>query len=311
MMKSDSISKKSSSVAGYLVLVGIILLASFLRFYRLGDESFWVDEIGHILAVESTSFRTVIENIRIHAGAAPLDYGILLLINQVFDLKTELSFRIPYAVYGVLSVYLIYILTKRNLGSNVGLLSAFFLAISPFHIRYSQEVRFYSLSVLLSILSFLIFDKALKRRTTRFWIYWGIVNIFAFYTFYYFGFLLLGQLLFLIWRLLEEFESKKFRSLIKNDDFMKVMFISLITMLAFLPWIIWDHSSHSQGFGFDTTFTIFEAFERISNAAGGYFTLPVFLLIVVPTLSDDIYSVLGFKFQVQHYLVRKTPFQVF
>ena len=102
----------------------------------------------------------------------------------------------------------------------------------------------------------------------------------------------MGQMLFLIWTLSKESDSDKLKSLIKSNDFKKAVFISLFALMVFLPWIIWDFSVQGHTFGFDTSFTIFQAFERISVVSGGYFTLLVFLLIIIPGLSEDIYTVL-------------------
>lgn len=71
-----------------------------MRFNKLSDESFWVDEIGHTLAIAGVDFRSVIENIRVHAGAAPLDYGIFLenpwYIWYLNGRKDRLEMGVPY-----------------------------------------------------------------------------------------------------------------------------------------------------------------------------------------------------------------------
>lgn len=47
--------------------------------------------------------------------------------------------RLPAAVFGIASVWLIYLLVKKITGNNsVGLLAALFLAISPWHLQYSR-----------------------------------------------------------------------------------------------------------------------------------------------------------------------------
>ena len=51
---------------------------------------------------------------------------------------------------GVLAVPTLYLAGKRTFGRNVGLLAALLLAVNPFHVFYSQEVRMYGLVALLS-----------------------------------------------------------------------------------------------------------------------------------------------------------------
>ena len=182
----SKISKKL--ITEVLILITIVILAFLLRSYKLGDEDFWVDEIGHIQAASSESFVSVINQVRIHNGAAPLDYLILHNYLSLFGSPPDAFYRLPYVVYGGFSVLLTYILARKIYGPGVGILSAFLLSISQFHIRYSQEVRFYSLSVLLSLISFILLHNAIRKRTKQSWWIWGLINMLSLYTFYYFVF---------------------------------------------------------------------------------------------------------------------------
>jgi 4-amino-4-deoxy-L-arabinose transferase-like glycosyltransferase len=55
----------------------------------------------------------------------------------------EWSARVVPAVIGVLSIPILYLPVKRLFGSRVALLAALFLAVSPWHITWSQNARFY------------------------------------------------------------------------------------------------------------------------------------------------------------------------
>ncbi|MFV1948929.1 MAG: glycosyltransferase family 39 protein, partial [Anaerolineales bacterium] len=284
MMKSDSISKKSSSVAGYLVLVGIILLASFLRFHKLGDESFWVDEIGHIQAANSQNITSLLSNVRIHAGAAPLDYLILYLVNPLIEGYLNSSYRLIYAFYGILAVFATYVLGKMIKGAEVGLLSAFLLAISPFHIKYSQEVRFYSLSLLISVFSFICLITALKRKSRRSWIILGVVNILGLYTFYYFVFFILFELLFVFLSLSDDIGPSRVREIFRCFEMRWAFLVTVLVILAFVPWILWDDSTSSLVLNFPFHIHPINALFDFGMQIGGIFVFTLFLLIILPNV---------------------------
>jgi mannosyltransferase len=72
---------------------------------------------------------------------------------------SEFSIRFPSLIFGVLSIGAIYQVGKLLFDARKGLIAAFLLALSTFHIYYSQEARPYSLTVFLALLSFSGFIK--------------------------------------------------------------------------------------------------------------------------------------------------------
>src|SRR5206468_5042027 len=63
----------------------------------------------------------------------------------------EAWLRALSATFGVLAIPTIYFLGRTLWGRNAGLVAALLLALNAYHIRYSQEARSYSLTVLLLI----------------------------------------------------------------------------------------------------------------------------------------------------------------
>jgi 4-amino-4-deoxy-L-arabinose transferase-like glycosyltransferase len=133
-----------------LFLIFAIGVACFLRFYQLGqnppsltwDEASWGynayslgldgrDEFGNFLPIQYlTSF----------GDFKPPVYAYLDIIPiKVFGL-TEFAVRFPSALFGSLTVLVTYFLVKKIFSKNswVALLTAFFLAISPWHINLSR-----------------------------------------------------------------------------------------------------------------------------------------------------------------------------
>jgi 4-amino-4-deoxy-L-arabinose transferase-like glycosyltransferase len=133
------------------ILLLIIFTGACLRLYELGSNSLWFDEaisvwfsgkpMGNIILKQTSG--------DVHP---PLYYLFLSLWTGTFG-SGEFEVRLLSALFGILSIPLLYLLVKRLFGNTPALISAFMLSISPFHIYYSQEARMYSLLTFFVLLS--------------------------------------------------------------------------------------------------------------------------------------------------------------
>jgi mannosyltransferase len=126
----------------WVLVVGVLIIAAGLRFYRLDAQSFWNDE-GNSARIAERSLASIT------AGAAgdihpPLYYYLLHVWRGVFG-ASEFALRSLSAVLGVLLVWLTYLIARRAFSHGVGVLAAFLAAINPFQIVYAQEARMYLL----------------------------------------------------------------------------------------------------------------------------------------------------------------------
>jgi uncharacterized membrane protein len=133
-------------------LLLITFIGACLRLYELGSNSLWFDE-----AISVWFSGKPLEEIIIKQKSGdvhpPLYYLFLSLWTGVAG-SEEFEVRLLSAIFGILSIPLLYLIAKRLFSGTPALISAFILAISPFHIYYSQEARMYSpltFFVLLSI----------------------------------------------------------------------------------------------------------------------------------------------------------------
>jgi mannosyltransferase len=181
---NHQISRKT--IAIWLAL--ILSIAILLRLINLAERPFWTDEVGHLNVALSPSLIELFKGVQEHAAASPLDYLLLRAYQSITGSETPFELRLPYVFYGVVGIYLVYQLGKSLYNPATGLLNAFALSISVFHIYYSQEVRFYALSSLLGTVSTLAFLNALKKPSWSIWILWAVVNIAGLYTHYFFSF---------------------------------------------------------------------------------------------------------------------------
>ncbi len=130
------------------ILILILLLAAILRLWNLDavSVSLFGDEIDvgyHAYSILKTGKDYSGNFMPIHFKSlaewrTPLYIYSAVPTVALFGIS-PLGVRLPAAIFGVLGVWLIYLLVKRMTGNNtLGLLSAFFLAISSWHLQYSR-----------------------------------------------------------------------------------------------------------------------------------------------------------------------------
>ncbi len=126
-------------------LPGILILAFALRVYRLGDKNIWWDE-GFSLWVAWKDFLNA--TLRTAGDVHPPLYYWQLWPWIRLAGDSEFAARFITAIWGVLTVALVYPLGMRLGGRRAGLLAALFLAVARFHIWWSQEMRMHVLATL-------------------------------------------------------------------------------------------------------------------------------------------------------------------
>lgn len=178
---AESNSKKVS-----LILLGIILLiAVFLRFYKLGEKSFIADEFLGVNAsygyLQTGEWRRWDFNLEQPMQDKPFaktwfDWDIFKGGPETYTrawiyhwqiaqaLKflpdaQEWSYRVVSALWGVLSILIIYFLTWKFTGKKwIGLIAAILLTLSPDAIVFSRKARMYAMFMpIFFLLSYWIF----------------------------------------------------------------------------------------------------------------------------------------------------------
>ena len=135
------------------LLLGIVALGGFLRFYQIGSKGLWLDEAFSIWLGWQPVGRMLswLVNIDQHP---PLYYTLLHFWMTLGD--NAATVRALSALLGTLTIPVIYLLGRRLTDEDnadgrhpwVGLLAALVLAVSPFHVRFAQETRMYTLLTL-------------------------------------------------------------------------------------------------------------------------------------------------------------------
>lgn len=155
-----------------ILLISIVILASILRLYKLDqvppslswDEAAfgvnaWTianygrDEYGKIFPLYFHSFGD---------DKHPVHIYITTFFTKLLDLN-EFSTRFPAALFGILNVLIIYLVAKVMFEKKIiGLIAAFFLAISPYSIHFSRFNHELNFALFFYLLGLLLFFKTIK-----------------------------------------------------------------------------------------------------------------------------------------------------
>lgn len=141
----------SSAAVQYAALAAVTLLALGLRLFRLGEWSFWIDEVLTVNYVLD-GYRPLSE---------PTSFGLIALAFELYGVS-DWSARLVPALIGVVTLPLIYFPTRRLFGPAAALLAVFLLALSPWHLYWSQNARFYTALLLFYTLGVFAFYRWLE-----------------------------------------------------------------------------------------------------------------------------------------------------
>ncbi len=212
-----------------IILFFVLSIGVLLRIYRLGVESLFVDEA--MVAWKSSASIKEILRFWLSGGHFPTYFIIMDYWIKVFG-SGEFALRFPSAVFGVLSIYLVFLLGKKIFDERTGLLASYLFATSVINIYYSQCARPYSMALFFVLLSFFFFLEALERNTRGAWFRYSIFTLTALLTSTSTLPVLLCQIIFVY------FSWERYRGYITTKRIMTVYALILFIYLPFLSRLI-------------------------------------------------------------------------
>lgn len=174
-----------------LFLISIIVLAFVLRFYKLGSyPALNADEA----AIGYNAYSLIKTGMDEHGNPWPIHfqsfndykpglYFYLVLPFVKFIGLNEWSVRIPSALLGVATVYLVYIICNELFKNvKIGIFASFMLAISPWHIHFSRGGWEVNVSTFFIILGLWLFLKSLKN--SKYFVLSALSFVLSLYTYH-------------------------------------------------------------------------------------------------------------------------------
>lgn len=163
----------------FIILIAIILVASFLRLYKLDQvaPSLFGDELDvgyHAYSILKTGKDYSGNSWPLHFQSlaeyrTPLYLYSVVPTVAIFGISAW-GVRLPAAIFGILSIWAIYLLAKRlTKKESIGLLAAAVLAVSPWHIQYSRAAFEVTQMLFFLILGLYFFLTSLEQKGKNLW----------------------------------------------------------------------------------------------------------------------------------------------
>lgn len=176
------------------ICLAVLLITAFLlRFYNLGFQSLWLDELHTVIEADpSLKLSELFFYLKCCDQHPPLFYFIERFIFIIFG-HSDLVARLFPAIAGTLSVFTLYLLGKEIHSKETGFIAALLTCFNYFNIYYSQEARNYILAFLLTALSFLFLLKWINNTGRKNGLFYILFTVLLLYTHYYGLFIFVSQ----------------------------------------------------------------------------------------------------------------------
>ncbi|MGN0033712.1 MAG: glycosyltransferase family 39 protein [Candidatus Limimorpha sp.] len=154
----------NQKLSGYdrIILWIILLLSAVLRLCNLDAVPFMHDEFSALSRTCYDNFHDLIREGVMLNDSHPAGVQVFLyLMVKVFGWN-EFWLKLPFALLGVASVYLVFVVARQWFNKNVALLSAAFFSVSELFVFYSQLIRPYSPGLFFVLLLVFFWNKMLS-----------------------------------------------------------------------------------------------------------------------------------------------------
>ncbi len=129
--------------------LGIFILALLPRLIDLGARPFWLDEVFTLQRASLAPSALVQDSFLNHHMPS-----FFLLLSPLVGLgDPQFWLRLPSAVFGALSVVLVFLIAARVAGRTAGTIAALIIGLSPTALAFSQEARSYTLEMCLILVA--------------------------------------------------------------------------------------------------------------------------------------------------------------
>lgn len=156
-----TVRNKTSRKLDYLLLGVILLVAAVLRLWKLGQVPFMHDEFSALFRLQFDNFHDLIRYGVSEGDSHPAGVHVFLYYWTKLVGWNEFWVKLPFALLGIGSVFLIYVIGKQWFNRKTGLLAAAFFAVSQFTVFYSQIARPYAAGLFFVLLTTYFWNKLL------------------------------------------------------------------------------------------------------------------------------------------------------
>lgn len=142
---------KTERVFTKSLLFGIIFIAGILRLWNLPEVDFMHDEFSALFRTQYDTFEELIREGVMLNDTHPAGVQVFLFFWVKWFGFNELWIKLPFALMGVFSVWLIYVIAKQLFNTSTAIIVSSVVAVMQFFVFYSQLARPYSAGLFFSL----------------------------------------------------------------------------------------------------------------------------------------------------------------
>lgn len=219
----------------YWIIIVLILIGGFYRFYDLGHDSYWIDESYTVLAAKNigTYGYPAFDSGVSYISALPQEY-LLFIIGSVFG-YSEIPMRLLSVIAGMVLIWAVFLLARKFHDEITALIASGLVTFSYFVIAWSRQARMYIFIALFAVLAVYYYFKFLEKPN---WKDFGLLFLFLFL-----GYVTHPSILIVLAAMLVHYVSVKKKTLFsdlknlysKNKKmFMLILLIVVIVAISFI-----------------------------------------------------------------------------
>ncbi len=152
--------ERESGAAIVVAFVALMMLAAFFRFANLGHSEFQGDEVG-VLTLAERAIWGDDDALSLHRkGPAEITTALAFgLFTNGFD---EFALRVPFALAGLGSVLVVYVIGQQLFGETAGWAAGALLSLEGVYLGYSRIVQYQGIILLMQTMAFHAFYRYLR-----------------------------------------------------------------------------------------------------------------------------------------------------
>lgn len=214
-----------------VLAAGLIVFAA-ISLYTITKSSVWFDE-----AFGAYLIRFDFWHVALYTAAdvhPPFYYWLLKLWGMLFG-TNEFALRSMSVLFGGAAITFGFLLAKRLFGRSAAWYSLLFMVLAPLFVRYSQEMRMYTLVTAIALAATYVLTFAMESKKRLPWIAYGILVSLGMWTHYYSALVWLAHW---VWRAWVLRQTNKDRKAFMRAFFSKNWLVAHVVAVGlFVPWL--------------------------------------------------------------------------
>lgn len=242
-----------------LFILFLLIASSFLRITQLGYSSFYGDETKVLYLRKDIGAKDFLLNQR----KGPTQYLVAWGTEKIYGSYDEFYTRIPFAILGIVSVIIIYFLTKDLFNMQSAVIASLLFCFNGLFIGFSRTIQYQSILIFFSLLAIYCVYQFTHKQKSRLYLFGAsIFTSVSFLSHWDSIFFFIPQLVFLISYISNDNAVYKTKTKIYQIILYFLLPITILCSIFYIPYV--THGYFNNYF-FNYIFRRTLGIEQLSN----------------------------------------------